>query len=263
MTVFVPVQVYTTHLNEGFFKIFKLMMIISNIFITNGFQLPTLNLPERQVLFVSEALNPGKFFGQFEFVGTEKPLSVGLEEMSTEMKEAYSKLDNPPKLYHTTEQSLLGYYGVKHDATFGKLSKSFIGNIFIVNLKLSFFLDIYNRVRIIQEDGPVVKLLLVDHGSTEFARRDTVLAPISSLIPFSQPPYGIFCFFEEFTNFPVNRWTSIIESTWLTVEIGQPQDGLYPVTFAGECVNGIVAQKLQKYQGELGLLELPNSSKVK
>jgi hypothetical protein len=111
------------------------MMIISNIFITNGFQLPTLNLPERQVLFVSEALNPGKFFGQFEFVGTEKPLSVGLEEMSTEMKEAYSKLDNPPKLYHTTEQSLLGYYGVKHDATFGKLSKSFIGNIFIVNLK--------------------------------------------------------------------------------------------------------------------------------
>lgn len=162
LTVFVPVQVYTTHLNEQ----------------------PTLNLSERQVLFVSEAFNPGKFFGQFERIGTGEPISVGLEEMGIELKEAYSKLENPPKLYQTTEQRLLGYYGVKHDATDGKLSKPFIGNIFIVKLKLSFFLDNYCRVRIIQEDGPVVKLLLVDHGSIEFAQQGTNIIS-TSLYPAS------------------------------------------------------------------------------
>jgi hypothetical protein len=45
--------------------------------------------------------------------------------MGVELKDAYSKLEKPPKLYQTKEQRLLGYYGVKHEASDGKLSKPF------------------------------------------------------------------------------------------------------------------------------------------
>lgn len=85
-----------------------------------NFQLPRLDLSERQVLFVSEAFNPGKFFGQFSTIGTEEPLSDGLQGMGGELNDAYSKLEKPPKLYQTNEQRLLGYYG---DDDGGKLKK--------------------------------------------------------------------------------------------------------------------------------------------
>jgi hypothetical protein len=74
------------------------MMIICNFFIINCFQLPSLDLSERQDLFVSELFNPGKFFGQFSTISTEEPLSNGLLGMGVELNDAYSKLEKPPKL---------------------------------------------------------------------------------------------------------------------------------------------------------------------
>jgi hypothetical protein len=89
---------------------------------------------------------------------------------------------------------------------------------------------------------------------------DTVIAPLSSLIRFYQPPYGIPCILEDFTNVPVKRWKLIIEASWLTLDIGQLQNGSYPANFAGNSADGKVATSLRRIQGERRLLELLGSS---
>jgi hypothetical protein len=98
-------------------------MLICNFCIINCFQLPKLDLSASQELFVYEAFDYGKFFGQFSTVGSDEPLYDGLQGMGSELHDTYSTLALPPKLYQTNDKKLLGYYGVMHNANGGKLKK--------------------------------------------------------------------------------------------------------------------------------------------
>jgi hypothetical protein len=115
---------------------------------------------------------------------------------------------------------------------------------------LSFSIDEYYRVRIVQEVGSVVKVSLVDYGSTEVVRRHTIIAPLSTLIRFCQPPYGIPCFLEAASSIPSSRFKCIFENQWISFNIGEVKNGRYPVNFAGTSVDGVVAEKLKKKVGE-------------
>lgn len=125
---------------------------------------------------------------------------------------------------------------------------------------MSFYIDEYYRVRIVQEEGIDVKVSLVDYGSTEVVRCHTIMAPLTTLTRFCQPPYGIPCFLEGASSIPLERLKLIFEAQWISFNIGEVKNGRYPVNFAGTSVNGRVFQKLKKIQGEQRLLELPSSS---
>lgn len=115
---------------------------------------------------------------------------------------------------------------------------------------MSFSIDEYYRVRIVQEVGSVVKVSLVDYGSTEVVRRHTIIAPLSTLIRFCQPPYGIPCFLEAASSIPSSRFKCIFKNQWISFNIGEVKNGRYPVNFAGTSVDGVVAEKLKKKVGE-------------
>lgn len=80
----------------------------------------SLDLSTSLDLFVQEAFENGQFFGHFSTVGSDEPLYEGLQGMFTELHDTYATLDSPPKLYQTTNQRLLGYYGVMRNVTDGK-----------------------------------------------------------------------------------------------------------------------------------------------
>jgi hypothetical protein len=81
-------------------------------------------------------------------------------------------------------------------------------------------------------------------------RRHTIIAPLSTLTRFCQPPYGIPCFLEAASSIPSSRFKCIFKNQWISFNIGEVKNGRYPVNFAGTSVDGVVAQKLKKIVGE-------------
>ncbi|EFX77311.1 hypothetical protein DAPPUDRAFT_106275 [Daphnia pulex] len=86
------------------------------------------------------------------------------------------------------------------------------------------------------------------HQSCNRQKNKGCWATTESCTKLVMPQYGIPCILEDFTNVPVKRWKLIIEASWLTLDIGQLQNGSYPANFAGNSADGKVATSLRRIQ---------------
>lgn len=168
-----------------------------------------MDLAVEESLYVIYSEKSGFFFGKLEKLSVKD-----LDEMSAELLDVYSTIDNPPVLYQD-EKSHLGQYGAL-EWTEGKNRQ-------------------FRRVLILDElSDEIVKVHLIDYGNYLWIPRRKILAALDCFARFCQPPHGIRCKLDR--NIPLDsiEWCELILEKCVTVKVGACVDGIHSVSFVDD-----------------------------